>query len=432
MRTTVVGTVILMAWLAWPAAASAQTSAPNPTDRWAPWVGCWSLTTEDVREGAGTSLASALVPDRSGAPAPINAQKPQICVARFGDGVVMTTTVPDQPATTQTIVADGSPHEFVDGDCRGTERTEWSKAGKRLIARADVKCADKMPRVLTGLGLITREGYWLDIRSLRIDGQDATRVSRFRRVSGTRISGQPLSIDEIKEATAIVSSTVVEAAVAETRPQFDMNKKMLKELAAANVPSNVIDVMVATSYPDKFVVEKQPPRAPAFGAPMNSTFFAPSFTGLGPCLSTGPYVRFDQDYCGTYGYQYFGSSAPGHYNRYYDEIGCCFNNVGGGGGGAVVVPVTPVEPSRAINGQGYTRIHPVEQASGPTSRTGGNGTQSINSGGSSGGGSTGSMSSGGGDSGSSSSGSSGGGGSASPSGFSGGGGGDGGRTAVPR
>src|SRR5262245_49659189 len=126
MRTTVVGAVILTAWLAVPAMASAQTTN-RTTNRWAPCIGCWALVTEDVREGAGTSLASALVPGRGEPAAPIDPTTPQTCVAPLGEGVTITTTVPDRPPMTQTIVADGSPHDIADGNCRGVERTEWSK-----------------------------------------------------------------------------------------------------------------------------------------------------------------------------------------------------------------------------------------------------------------------------------------------------------------
>jgi hypothetical protein len=425
MRTWV-GTAVVLASLALPSMVGAQT-----TDKWSPWIGCWTLTTENLLEGRGSARASALsTPQERQQP---DDSTPRTCVARSGDGVTMTTTVPGQTPLTQTIVADGSPHDIVDGECHGVERTTWSNNGTRLLGHADVTCADQSSRTLAGLGLITRHGEWLDIRNVQIDGRGVTRVSRYHRTSGVSVYGQPLTIGEIKELSAKVAPLVLEAAVAETHPDLTVNRHVLLDLADAQVPSNVIDVVVALAYPDKFVVEK----------PFNpdAMLTAPASGGGGGSISADPFF-YDPYWYGYYyspfAYGYLGGYYPPFYGGYYPPIYGGGRPGGGvpiGGGGGSTTPVETGQ-ARAINGQGYTRIHPADGAEPRAVQSATGGTRSVvtaSSGSSSNSGSSGSSapapapSS---DSGSSS----GGGGTASPQGFSGGGGdsGGGGRTAVPR
>ena len=159
----------------------------------------------------------------------------------------LTTTVPDQTPVTQSIVADGSPHDITDGDCHGIERTEWSANGTRLFARAEVTCEDTCARTITGMGLITASGEWLDIRSFRIDGDTATRVSRYRRVAGVSVMGSPLTLDEIKERIRQSGSGGARSRDCRNAPEVKLNRDSLIDLADAQVPPNVIDVLVAVT-----------------------------------------------------------------------------------------------------------------------------------------------------------------------------------------
>src|SRR5688572_11706982 len=142
---TIAGALILStALLAWPAQASAQE------DRWTSWLGCWALVNENTLQGTGAARAAAL--------SPVDTEvtdleyEPRTCVERSGDGVTLTTTVPDQTPTVQTLFADDVSRPVTDEECRGTERTSWSAGGRLLFARADVTCDDGSPRTITGMG----------------------------------------------------------------------------------------------------------------------------------------------------------------------------------------------------------------------------------------------------------------------------------------
>jgi hypothetical protein len=161
------------------------------------------------------------------------------------------------------------------------------------------------------------------------------------------------------------------------------------------VPDSVIDLMVAMSFPEKFVVEHAVPISGpgVWGG------------GYGGAWAMWPYYAhpwYYSSYYSPFGYYNWGYYDP----YYYGNPGIIIINPG---------PGSP-EPSgqgRVVDGQGYTRIRP--NVPDPPQRTGNGGSGGW------GGAAAGSS----GNSGSSS------GGSASPGGYSGGGGG-GERVAVPR
>jgi uncharacterized membrane protein YgcG len=376
------------------AGAAAQTPAPGSP--WASWSGCWRLVTE------------------TGAITPGDAQ-PRVCVTEVPGGARLTTTVGDKPAVEQTILTDGVDHPVDEAGCTGTQRAEWSPRGLRLYARADLTCAgDPAPRRVSGYALLAQDGTWLDIQAVEMASRDTVRVRRYRRVDAevaARVPpGRSLSIEDIKEASGKVSSAALEAAVVETDAAIPLSARTLIDLDRAGVSDRVIDLMVAITYPEKFVIERSTRADRGSLAPMfiNDPF---SFGYFGYPMWSGAYGLYD--YYSPYYYTPFGYS---YYGRLDPRL------VGGGllvvtdpGGGSV--PVQPSGTARAVDGLGYTRVRPrdpvqAERAPGTASRVG---TSSTSSSSSSSGSSSGSS------------------GTASPSGFSsGGGGGDSGRTAVPR
>jgi uncharacterized membrane protein YgcG len=406
MRTTIVCLLFVGALLLTALHASAQEN------RWAPWLGCWERIAEDVRDGTGVGASADLG----------SAQAPRVCVTPAGpEAVRLTTTVPNQKPIEQTLTADGKPHPFEEGTCRGAETLTWSRNGQRLFARAAVECSDG-PRAVSGLGLITPNGIWLDIRSVMIGDTPATRVSRYQKVgppSTGRVltASPPISLAEVGEIHANTSDAVLEAAIAETNPRLAVNARTLARLADLGVSPRVTDLMVALAYPDRFVVERTGRISTVTTSGLSSSPF-----GIDDYYLSGFY--YPAYYYSPFGYSYIGSYDPYLLRqRYY--------------GG--VRPTTPggIQPSgtaRAISSEGYTRIRSTDEAQADAGDTGRRAVPRATS--TSGSppasgpsvGSEGVSSS----SGSSSSGdsSSGGSGSASPEGFSGGG--DGGRTAQPR
>jgi hypothetical protein len=259
-------------------------------------------------------------------------------------------------------------------------------------------------------------------------------------------SARALSQEDVVEAGSKVSSLAVEAAIVESESRFNLNSRALLQLADAGVSRNVIDLMVAQSFPSHFRVERP------LGAPLTpvATAFPPSITMPG---SVYPYpygsTYYDPfDYYGYYGlyyspfaYQYYWGSRYYNSPRYYITNGNRTVYVNGGSnigviGGGSAIPSSSTGRGQVVNGQGYTRVHTGSEqdnatAAAPTSRPTTSAPRAVRSAtdaSSSGSTSTSSTSS----SGSSSSGSSDSGGAVSGSGYSNPGSGDTGRTAQPR
>jgi hypothetical protein len=385
MRSRICSVALLL--LAVPAAAQDPPSAT-----WEPWLGCWELTLDSVRD-----LPAAR--SRSGAGNAPGAVRPRVCVTPEGDGGArFVTTIAGQPPAEYTTVPDGRDRPLEDGDCRGTQRAEWSSDGLRIFTRADLTCdSDPAPRRLSGISLFASNGTWLDIQAINVGGREQVRVRRYYRAEGeaepTRsfLSASVLMTDDVKEASAKVAALALEAALIESNAGFNLTASTVINLDDAGVPGRVIDLMVALSYPDRFVVERS--RAGGGGGFANDPFM------LG--WAFGYPVWYDDYFYSPYYYMPFGYSSyafRGYGSPYFGDV-------------IAVNPDAGPRPSgtgRAVDGQGYTRVRTREattadgqsggartSAARPDSSSGSAGTSSTSSTASSGGGYSGGGSSGG-------------------------------------
>jgi hypothetical protein len=354
---------LLIPAVARPAATAEDQPAPDQVSapaqprsvdlRWVPWLGCWELADERVRE---TYLATEETPDRTDL---------VVCVAPSDNaaGVTLNTLIGEQRVLTQTIVADGQQRPISEPECRGWERAEWSRSGERLFASAEISCDNGPTRRVSGFALRAPGPAWIDIQVVEIEGRESIRVRRYRQTGRLERGSWPLSaetlirspagaihqgplaltIEDVKEASGKVSQRAVEAALMEARASFDLNGRLLIELDEAGVPDDVIDVMVALSFPRRFAVERAatPAAAPAARLPV----------WVGP-WDIWPLddLQFWPSYYAPFGYGYWGYYDPWYY-------------AGGGGGIIIVDPIRPSEHGRVVDGLGYTRIRPVEPAS---------------------------------------------------------------------
>jgi hypothetical protein len=403
------------AMLLFPLVSHAQQ---HPTDpKWNAWLGCWELVIENARDASARPSPSRRTLPQSSGPS-----RPQVCVEPSGNGVTMTTRVANRDAIEQTIVADGADHPITDAECRGMQRAEWSSDGRKVYSKADLSCtADKGNRRVSGFSILGANGTWTDIQAVDVSGQQTVRVRSYRRVSevsqiGARLThATPLTIEDVKEAADKVSARALEAALVETGSSFDLSGKDLIALQGAKVPGSVTDLMVALSYPDRFVVERRRADAATGTAFADDPFFSAWAFGYPTWFDYGFYSPLYGPYSPYY-YSPFYSYLPWYYPPYYGGGGVIIigDGDGSGGGGGGGGGIQPSGRGRDVDGVGYTRVRPREAEPTPHASSGGSVSTASSSGGSS---------------------SSGGGGSVSSGGFSSGGsgGGDGGgRTAQPR
>ena len=231
-----------------PPAAAAQVDA-----RFAAWIGCWRLD-DDL---AGTGARMCITPEKG--------------------GVRMQTVVGTQRGIDEVVIGDAVAHPIADAECKGTELAEWSADGARLFRTTSVTCGKEAPRTIKSVAFMAPGPSWINVQHVSGAAADtAVRVQRYRRAANQQLADgskapQPeagltlrtspettkWSIEDVIEASGKVPAEVVQAALTEVRHGFDMNKRTLVMLDDGGVDKGVIDLMVALTYPKRFVVERR-------------------------------------------------------------------------------------------------------------------------------------------------------------------------------
>jgi hypothetical protein len=407
------GALLLIAGLL--TSSAAQTPAPQNTRtdaRWSSWLGCWELGDESLDDGS-VAIARLL-----GVPAPRSRANAGalVCVTPAADGgATMTTYVNDRAVLTETIVPDGTTRPITEAECQGRQRAEWSTVGARVYASAEITCQSQPARKVSGLAMMLAGPTWLDIQTIESDGGKTLRVRRYHRAPDQTHAGdlpattapamplaRALTIADVKEASQKVAPEAVQAALVELKSGFDLNGKRLIELEDAGVSRGVIDLMIALSFPKRFVVERPTARTSggSWWTPMGYDDVWPYFAM--PYF----YSPLYSSYYAPFGYRYWGYFDP----FYYSGPGYVVIDPGHGTPGQTP---QPSGTGRVVDGHGYTQVRRSDpEPVIPRTGRSGDGYSTSSSGQST-------------DTGSSSSG-------VSSSGYSGGSSGSGDRTAQPR
>ena len=334
-------------------AATASESQGQPAvpanSPWLPWLGCWQLVEETVaraeRSGDANRFADRVV----------------VCLtpsANDTGGVEVTTVADGEPVLVETLLADGAQHPVEETACTGWRQSTWSRDRGRLFARAELACDGEETRRVSGVGLMTSATTWLDIQLVETGGRGAVTVRRHRRASESTTvdagatplpadvldrartaarlaSTSELSVADVIEADQAIEPAVVEAMLIETRAAFALDRHALIELDDSGVSASVIDLVVALSFPDEFVVDRPVARTTS------------SYGGGGFADSFSPYAydRWYPYYASPFGY-YYGWSA---YNSLYYY---------GPAASYLIVPgqLDVGSRGRAYQGLGYTRV----------------------------------------------------------------------------
>jgi len=252
------------------AGSPGQGEVANLDSRWIPWLGCWELVDDERREpliGEADPTQGQDVPLRG-----------LVCLnpAPDGDGVTVTTTAGGEAFLEETLVADGEKNPSAKGKCSGWQRTEWSANGYRLFTSAELTCEENRELTVSGLSMMVPRSTWVDIQIVESSAGRAVVIRRYRPANDTEVidSGapvlntdlemksfrsrlaltNPLSADDIAEAASKVAPEALEAAVLEHEEGFALDAAALMRLDDAGVRPGLIDLMVALSYPDQFVV----------------------------------------------------------------------------------------------------------------------------------------------------------------------------------
>ena len=353
------GGLLLVAGSLTPSAA--QTPAPQNTRtdaRWSSWLGCWELSDESVDDGS-VAIARLL-----GVPAPRSRANAgaRVCVTPAAEGgATMTTYVNDRAVLSESIVPDGKSRPITEAECRGEQRAEWSTLGARVYASAEIACQSEPARRVSGLAMMVAGPTWLDIQTIESNGGKTLRVRRYHRAADQKRAGEvpapataatmplvrSLSLADVKEASQKVAPEAVQAALVELKSGFDLNGKRLIELEDASVSRGVIDLMIALSFPKRFVVERPTARASggSWWTPMGYDDVWPYFAM--PYF----YSPLYSSYYAPFGYRYWGYFDP----FYYSGPGYVVIDPGPGHGTPNPTP-QPSGTGRVVDGHGYTQV----------------------------------------------------------------------------
>ena len=169
-----------------------------------------------------------------------------------------------------------------------------------------------------------------------------------------RVASVPIAIDDVIEANGKVSAETLQLWVVERGEPFALDASRLIEMADSGVPPSVIDVVVAVSYPEKFVVNegrtagRRPAEAargrPGLGYVRRLNPFYDPYSRYGYYSPYGSYSRYGLGYYGGFGYGYGG------YNYGFGGYGTPIIVVGRRGSTTDSGPTK----GRVVTGGGYT------------------------------------------------------------------------------
>jgi hypothetical protein len=332
------------------AVLAVPTTAQTAATRWTALLGCWEAT-------------------------PAATGEPMLCILPLGgDAVQMVAIANGQVVTREQVVANGQMQEGTREGCTGWERARFSADGRRIYLDGEHMCGNVRQDSRGLIAMISRT-EWIDVRSMSVDGRAVTGVSHYTlapidvaeaagfgniaadqamAVRAARTSASaPVTADEVIDAHTMVGSDVVGAWVAERKQPFQLDADRLVRMADAGVSPQVIDVVVAVSYPQRFTVadgaqvaQNPVARADAGFLDRSGGYYG---MGRGPIYGWG-YGSYYDDYY--YGYGTYG--RRGYNDGYYGYPGIYRPTV--------VVVETRDEPpqprGRVVNGRGYTRAQP--------------------------------------------------------------------------
>ena len=321
---TLAGIGVAVALAAVPGALNAQERLA-----WQPFLGCWQPDGAEEEQGV-------------------------LCFVANGDLLEMVTVAGGEITHREPFAVDGRARRFEQDGCTGEESAWFSGDHRRIYTNTSVTCAGESPRRGSGILFMAAGDEWVDVRAMDGPGEEATAWAQwYVRTGESQLnalgieSGRytaplaargmvgfakaPITIDDVVDATENVHEKAVEAWIAEVGQEFaGLDVDDLVQLEEAGASDDLIDVVVAVSFPQRFALNRQSEgQAPAryFGA--RPIWVDPYYSGWG--LGYGGY------YSG-WGYRY-GS----YYPRYYYP--------------RVIVDVTPVRPTsrgRVISGRGYS------------------------------------------------------------------------------
>jgi hypothetical protein len=248
---------VALAWL--PLSAEAQGVVAQDTP-WLAWVGCW----------AGSE----------GADGQDQAEEFTVCFQPTGnpDAVELLTYSDGELVSLEELVADGVPRPLAEGGCEGERTALWSANRPTVFLSSEMQCAEGLLRITRGImSLLPGGGSWSEVQSVTAGDQppvvgirtfaaespadlasqgvpDPAAGSELAVRTAREVAGGPLSPRAIVELVERAGPAATSALIVQRGEPFGLDPETLRALSARGVPGEVLDVMVAVTYPERFEV----------------------------------------------------------------------------------------------------------------------------------------------------------------------------------
>jgi hypothetical protein len=278
-----------------------QAQANNVDSRWLAWVGCW--------EGAGIS-------ENGSEGALLVCFRP----VEGGAAVESLTYAEGNLVGSEILRADGTSTPIAEGGCEGSRTMDWSADGRLVFLSSQMNCGEGVTRSTRGVftylpgrmgwsnvlaAQIGNEPPLLEIRSfvpaspaLLIEYGVADPAAGIElAVNTARLNaGAPLTVEAVAEIVSRAGAAAAGGVLVERDEVLDPDAAMLRSLARSGVPGEVLDIIVALSYPDRFQFAGGSPNAlPETASGRDSDFaFVPYVAPWG--ASSRVYTRSGQAY----------------------------------------------------------------------------------------------------------------------------------------
>jgi hypothetical protein len=244
-----------------PGTVALQGAAPQAQEdsRWLPWLGCWEPAGETPEDGAEIL----------------------VCVQPVAGGVEISTLADGEVMGVERIQADGAAQPAAEGGCEGTREARWSADSRRVYVLSDLRCAEGVHRTTSGVFSITGGGEnWTEIHAVRSgDRQPVLAVRSFHPASPATLArhdhtlspeldhrdlairtarmaaASALDVEDVQEAVDLAGAELASALVVEMGYGFDLDAATLRALSEQGMPADVMDMMVAVTWPERFQIE---------------------------------------------------------------------------------------------------------------------------------------------------------------------------------
>ncbi len=244
--------------LLFPGFSQSQTNTADAKSSLKPWIGVWIFN-----DDASTKVLSD------------SNQKTTVEIQPMSDGksLEITRKVATQPDVKEWLAPDGTKRPVDASNCTGWQTARLIAEAGMIFSSSEMNCKDAGAFSTTNIKMIVAADKMVDILLLKAGGQ--TKLAARRLVLDHDVApaggsepaytntveriaaASPWKLDTIVQLSQTMDTQLLEAVLMEKNVKLNLSTtKAIKDLNKTKMPNEVIDLLVALAFPDKFHIEK--------------------------------------------------------------------------------------------------------------------------------------------------------------------------------